>query len=440
MSKHTPTRLPHAHQAPQSPAVPRRVVWENLEAFTREHLQEFIQRLLEEEITELLGREKSVRRTPAPTAVEAEAAPPEAAPRGYRNGYGKPRKLTLQGGTITVRRPRVRGLEERFESQLLPCFLRRTPEVNALLPELYLHGLALGDFDLALRGLLGEDAPISASTVARLKVEWQQEYAEWQQRSLAGLDVVYLWADGIYVKAGLEKEKAALLVLVGATQEGQKVVLAVESGPRESIAAWSAILRDLKRRGLNCPALVIGDGALGLWGALANVFPAAQEQRCWNHRMVNVLDRIGKPHQEVAKAWLRKMMYAAQREQAVQYRKDFRKWCEGRGFAKAADVLEEDWDRLVAYYDFPGKHWKHLRTTNPVESPFAAVRLRTTAAKRYKKVENATATIWKLLRVAEKRFRRLDGIAALPLVVAGCKFSNGKLVPNVSESEASLAA
>jgi len=440
MSKHTPILLRHAQKPPPTPDLPRRVVWETLEARAREQLQEFIQRLLEEEITELLGREKSVRREARETAEAAATELPESGSPGYRNGYGKPRKLTLQGGTVTVRRPRVRGVAERFESRLLPLFLRRTPEVNALLPELYLHGLALGDFDLALRGLLGEDAPISASTIARLKVDWQQEYAEWQQRSLAGLDVVYLWADGIYVKAGLEKEKAALLVLIGATKEGKKVVLAVESGHRESISSWSAILRDLKKRGLNCPALVIGDGALGLWGALANVFPAAQEQRCWNHRMVNVLDRIGKPHQEVAKAWLRKMMYADTREQAVKYRKDFRKWCEGQGFAKAADILEEDWDRLVAYYSFPEKHWKHLRTTNPVESPFAAVRLRTTAAKRYKKVENATATIWKLLRVAEKRFRRLNGSEDLPLVVAGYQFINGKLVPNVSESEMPLAA
>src|SRR5512134_4065041 len=222
--------------------------WERLEDFVREHVQQFIQALLEEEVTELLGCTKSARR-------EAIDATP-----GYRNGYGKPRRLTLTSGTITVRRPRIRDLNERFVSRVLPLFKRQTKEVGELLPQLYLHGLALGDFELALRGLLGDGAPLSAPSIARLKAGWQAEYELWQTRAVADLEVVYLWVDGIYVKAGLEKDKAAILVVLAALRDGQKVILAVESGYRESTESWAAILRDLKRRGLAAPKLVIGDG------------------------------------------------------------------------------------------------------------------------------------------------------------------------------------
>jgi putative transposase len=203
--------------------------WEGLEEFVRDHVQRFIQGVLEEEVTACLERPKSARRT----AVDA--------PAGYRNGYGKPRRVSLTNGTITVRRPRVRGLEGRFVSRVLPLFKRRTREVGDLLPELYLHGLALGDFELALRGLLGEGAPLSASALARLKGHWQVEYETWKKRRLDDLNVVYVWADGLYVKAGLEDTQAALLVLIGALTDGRKVVLAVESGQRESKESWGAL-------------------------------------------------------------------------------------------------------------------------------------------------------------------------------------------------------
>jgi transposase-like protein len=399
---------------------PSNVVWENLEGFARLKVQEFLQRLLEEEVTELLGRTKSQRR---PTAEEEPLAGPTAPV--YRNGYGKPRRLTTACGSITVQRPRVRGLEGRFESRVLPLFQRRTRAVDRLLPELYLHGLAEGDFDQALRGLLGEQAPISAASIARLKAGWQVEYHAWKERSLAACEVVYLWVDGIYVKAGLEKEKAALLVVLGALRDGSKVVLAVESGHRESTESWSAVLRDLKQRGLPAPQLVVGDGNLGIWGALANVYPSAGEQRCWNHRMVNVLDRIPKKRQPEAREFLRGMMYADTRETATRRKEQFQAWCRKQGCAPAGELLDHDWDRLVAYYAFPLEHWKHLRTTNPVESPFAAVRLRTTAAKRYKRVENATAVLWKTLLLAERTFRRLNAPELLAEVAAGVRFENG---------------
>jgi transposase-like protein len=373
-----------------------RVVWDNLEEWVRRKAQEFIQSLLEEEVTELLGRRRSERRK----TVDGSA--------GYRNGHGKERKLTLGCGTVTLRRPRVRGLEERFESRVLPMFARRAKGVSKLIPRLYLHGLSLGDFDLALRGLLGEKAPLSASTVARLKEGWQAEWEEWRQRRLEGLQVVYLWVDGVYVKAGLEKEKAALLVVIGGLLDGRKVVLAVEPGYRESTDSWSEVLRDLKERGMNCPCLVVGDGNLGIWGALANIYPGALEQRCWNHKMINVLDKLPKKLQSQAKKHLQDIVYAESREAAEAERDGFVRWCLMKGYRRAGETLLRDWDRMVTFHQFPPEHWRHLRTTNVVESPFAGLRLRTDAAKRYKKVESATTVIWKMLLLAEQRFHRLD--------------------------------
>jgi putative transposase len=390
-----------------------RITWDQLEEWARGKVQDLIQTLLEEEITELLGRGRSQRRE----GVDS--------PAGYRNGYGKERNLTLSWGTVTLRRPRVRGLEERFESRVLPLFARRTQEVNQLIPELYLHGLAQGDFDLALRGLLGEEAPISASTVARLKESWQGELAQWKERSLAGLEVVYLWVDGVYVKAGLEKEKAALLVTIGGLSDGQKVVLAVEPGYRESTESWSGMLRDLKRRGMNSPRVVVGDGHLGIWGALSNVYPQAGEQRCWNHKIVNVLDKLPKKVQGEAKGRLQKIAYSQSLPEAEGNWDQFLKWCQEGHYQRAAETLERDWDRMVTFFSFPKEHWKHLRTTNPVESPFASLRLRTDAAKRYKKVNNATAVIWKMLLLAEQQFRRLDAPERMKEVFLGVQFQDG---------------
>jgi transposase-like protein len=372
-----------------------------------------IQGILEEEVTELLGRSRSERREQVDS------------PSGYRNGYGKERNLTLSCGTITLRRPRVRGLEGKFESRVLPLFARRTQEVNQLIPELYLHGLAQGDFDLALRGLLGEEAPVSASTVARLKEVWQGELAQWKERSLAGQEVVYLWVDGVYMKAGLEKDKAALLVAIGGLSDGQKVVLAVEPGYWESTESWGGALRDLKKRGMNSPGLVVGDGHLGIWGALRNIYPAAEEQRCWNHKIVNVLDKLPRKAQAEAKGRLQKIAYSQSLKEAEGHREQFLKWCQEGNYQRAAATLERDWDRMVTFYNFPKEHWRHLRTTNPVESPFAGLRLRTDAAKRYKKVDNATAVIWKMLLLAEQRFRRLDAPERMKEVFLGVQFRDG---------------
>src|SRR6476659_8409407 len=399
---------------PTTPEPKANNTWERLEDFVREHVQNFIQALLEEEVTELLGRTMSARRE----AVDATS--------GYRNGYGKPRQLTLTSGPITVRRPRVRDLSERFVSRVLPLFKRQTKEVGELLPQLYLHGLALGDFELALRGLLGEGAPLSPASLLRLKSQWQLEYETWKQRQLDDLEVVYMWADGLYVKAGLEDTKAALLVMIGVLTNGQKVVLAVESGQRESKESWGMMLRDLRKRGLKPWRCTIADGHLGLWAALGEQYPTLAEQRCWNHRLTNVLDAMPKKHQAEARTLLCAMPYAETQTECEALRAEFT--TRYRKLApKAVERLADDWERLVTFYQFPREHWPHLRTTNVVESPFATVRLRTTAAKRFKKVENATALIWKILQVAESTFRRLKGAELLPAVYAGTQYVDGVL-------------
>jgi transposase-like protein len=388
------------------------VQWENLEAWVRGHVQGFIQQILDEEVSVFLERQKSQRRRPL-------------AVRGYRNGYGKPRRLTLSCGTIMVQRPRVRDAETRFESRVLPLFKRKSRAVERLLPELYLHGLAQGDFELALRGLLGEGAPLSGPTVARLKEKWQGELAVWQTRRLDEVEVVYLWVDGIYVKAGLEKDKAALLVALAALSDGRKVVVAVTPGHRESTASWAAVLRDLRERGLRPPRLVMGDGHLGIWAALREVYPEAEEQRCWNHKILNVLDKLPTRQQQEAKALVCQIPYAPTRREAEHRRDQCVRWCGQQRVPDAAKCLEADWDRLVTFYRFPQPHWQHLRTTNPVESPFAAARLRTDAAKRFRVVQNATAVIWKMLLVAEQTFRRLKHPELMPAAYRGGTFIDG---------------
>ena len=398
--------------------------WDHLEDWLRGQVQGLIQHVLEEEVTEFLGRAKSARRSG------------EDSDSGYRNGHSRSRKLTLSSGTIRVRRPRVRDTEERFESRLLPLFVKRSRQIAELIPELYLHGLSEGDFDLALRGLLGDEAPLSASTVSRLKERWNAELSEWRGRRLNELEVVYVWVDGVYVKAGFEREKAAVLVAIGALSDGSKVVLSAEPGYRESTRSWSTVLRDLRDRGMGCPRLVVGDGHLGIWGALRNVYPEAAEQRCWNHKIINVLDRLPKRQQESAKLMLRNIPYAESRAEAERMRTVFSRWCREHSYEGAAESLERDWERMVTFYDFPLEHWRHIRTTNPVESPFAALRLRTDAAKRYKRVDRAIAVIWKMLLVAESRFRRLKAPDLMRDVYQGAKYDDGIVMNTMTEKVA----
>jgi len=391
------------------------VCYETLEQWARGKIQVQLQQLLEEEMTTFLSRGRHERR--------GKVSPVDP-PAGSRNGYGKPRHFSMMGGTVTVRRPRVRDLAERFESKILPLFKRRTKEVGVMLPELYLHGLSTGDFELALRGLLGEGAPLSATSIQRLKARFELEYEAWKTRDLSALEVVYWWADGLYVKAGIEDRKSALLTIVGALTNGDKVVLACESGERESKESWLKILRDLKARGLKFPRLTVADGHLGIWAAFGEIHPTGEEQRCWNHKITNVLNDLPKKTQQKAAELLKAMPYAETKLECERLRDEFvlkyRKTDK-----KAMDTLLRDWDRMVTFYSFPLEHWRHLRTTNIVESPFSSVRLRTDASRRYKRVEGAKAIIWKMLQVAEKSWRKLNAPELLPLVVSGVKFKDG---------------
>jgi putative transposase len=391
---------------------PSRATYEVLEEMVRLKVQEYIQEIMEDEVKVFLGREKS------------ERIPIVDGTPGYWNGHGKTKKFSIINGTITVRRPRVRETKERFESKIIPFFKRRSKEVGQLLPELYLHGLAKGDFELALRGLLGEGAPLSASSIERLKAKWQREYEEWKHLDLSTLEVVYQWADGIYVKAGLEKDKAALLIMIGALTNGKKVFLACESGYRESKESWSGVLRNLKTRGLKLGRLTIADGHLGIWAALGEIHPEGKEQRCWNHKIRNILDCFPKRIRAEAGEYLKRIPYAESLSECTRLRDTFVERYR-KEYPKAVEKLLCDWDRMITFYSFPKEHRVHIRTTNVVESPFSSVRLRTDAAKRFKKIQNATAMIWKLLQVAEKNFRALKGFWLLPDVYKGIECVDG---------------
>lgn len=280
--------------------------FEGLEEYIRAEVQRLVQRLLDQEATEVLGRQKYERAEPADSPEER---PP------YRNGHGEPRRLTLPIGTIEVRRPRLRNLSEVFESRLLPLFQRRSQVVNSTLPELYLHGLALRDFDMALRGLLGDEAPLSPSSIARLKAEWREQYDAWRKEPISERPV-YLWADGVYVKAGLEKDKAAVLVVIAAFADGTKRVLAAEPGFRESRDAWKEVLGGLAKRGLQPPRVLVADGGLGLWAAVAELGWPCLEQRCWKHKTQNVLDVLPNSEQKTALKILRSIPQSKTREEA----------------------------------------------------------------------------------------------------------------------------
>ena len=401
-------------------AIPSTNAYDALEDWARSRVQGWLQGLLEDEVTQFLGRGKS------------ERSPDR---RGYRNGHGKPRRFAMLNGTMEVKRPRVRNAAERFESRVLPYFRRKSKQLGQLLPDLYLHGLATGDFEQAMRGLLGSGAPLSRASIQRLKSTWQLDYDEWTQHDLSGLEVVYQWADGLYVKAGIAKERAALLVIVAGLSDGRKVLLACESGQRESKEAWSRILRDLRNRGLKPAKLTIADGHLGIWAALAEQNPDGREQRCWNHKSMNVVDHLPKTEQPAGRQLVHAMAFATSHAECERKRDQFIRRYQ-KNYPKAGETLLRDWDRMVTFYEFPKEHWVHLRTTNIVESPFDAVRLRTNAARRFKRVENATAMIWKLLRVAEKTWRHLKGSDLLQEVYDGQQFADGIRVVTKSKAAA----
>lgn len=349
-----------------------------------------------------------------------------------RNGHLPERELVTGIGPLSIRQPRVddRGLaqEQRFSSQILPRYLRRVASVDNLIPILYLKGISSGDMSEALESILGPGAAgLSATNIVRLKAQWEQDYQAWSAQSFKGKSYVYFWVDGIHFNIRLEEERSCILVVMGADATGKKELLAVSDGYRESKASWREILLDLKRRGLESgPKLAIGDGALGFWAALREVYPGCREQRCWVHKSANVLDKMPKSVQGKAKAMLHEMWQAPTKEKALSaYQHFLNSWQEK--YPKAVECLREDKEELFAFYDFPAAHWVHIRTTNPIESTYATVRLRTKKTKGCGSRMATLTMVFKLALEAQKTWRRLTGHEQIALVMAGRRFVDGEL-------------
>jgi putative transposase len=351
-----------------------------------------------------------------------------------RNGRARERRVTVGSGTVALQAPRVNdkrvdeqtGERQRFSSRILPAYARRSPKVTDVLPVLYLRGLSTGDFRPALEQLLGEDAAgLSPSTISRLCKDWEAEHERFKQRSLCFHKYAYLFVDGVHVSVRLgEDDRLCLLVVIGVREDGVKELLAVEDGYRESTESWAAVMRDLKDRGLNEPRLVIGDGALGTWAALRDVVPGARRQACWVHKIANVLDALPKRLQPTAKKVLHEMMEAQSRADARAALERFRGQFDAK-YPKAVAKLDKDWAHLTAFYDFPAEHWRHLRTSNAIESSFATVKLRTRVTKGAGSKKAALVMAYKLLDAAQERWRRFNGHELVADVLAGATFKDG---------------
>ncbi len=351
--------------------------------------------------------------------------------RVVRNGYLPTREIQTGVGQVTVRVPRANDRDRgpdaiRYSSRILPPYLRRSKSIEDLLPWLYLKGISTGDFSDALESLLGKDAPgLSAPTISRLKKTWSQDYANWNKRSLVGKEYVYVWADGIYFNARLEESKQCVLVLMGSTPSGNKELIAILDGYRESEQSWYELLVILKERGLKkAPKLAVGDGALGFWKALSKAFPETRPQRCWVHKTANVLNKLPKGQQSKAKEALQEIWMAASRKEAKKALVLFEK-IYGAKYPKAVSCLMKDKERLLAFYDFPAEHWKHIRTTNPIESTFATVRLRTAKTRGCLSRTTVLTMVFQLCRCAQKRWRKLSGYQLLGKVIEGVMFKDG---------------
>jgi len=364
--------------------------------------------------------------------------------RLVRHGHLPEREIVTGIGPVAVRCPRVRdrvgdGSERiRFSSAILPPYARRSKSLEVLIPVLYLKGISTGDFEEALLALLGKDAGgLSASTIGRLKDAWSDEHARWSKRDLSAKRYVYFWADGIHVQARLEDDAQCLLVIIGATPEGKKELVGLIDGVRESTQSWRELLLDLKRRGLAVgPELSVADGALGFWQAVEEVWPKTCGQRCWVHKTANVLNKLPKSLQSKAKRSLQEIWMAETKKDAlVAFDAFVETW--SPKYEKAVECLTKDRDALLAFYDFPAEHWKHLRTSNPIESSFATVRHRTARSKGCLSNKTALAMIYKLAEAAEKNWRRLDGHNQLPKIILGVKFTDGI---EVVRSQAQTAA
>jgi len=347
-----------------------------------------------------------------------------------RNGYHTPRELHTGVGKIPIRQPRIDDRREgqQFSSAILPKYMRRTPSIKALIPALYLKGVSTSSFPEALQSIRGENAPgLSPATIVRLKELWHEEYEAWKHRDLSGKPYIYVWADGIYFTVRLEPDRPCVLVLIGATHDGKKELIAIEDGHRESKLSWQSLLRNLKRRGLKeAPAVAIGDGSLGFWAALEEEFPSTRHQRCWVHKTANVLDKLPPSIQPEAKKRLHAMYLSPTKAEALTALDDFIDLY-GPKYPKACECLIKDKDVLFTFYDFPAAHWRHLRTTNPIESTFGTVRHRTRQTKGCGSQKATMMMVFKLATEAEKKWQRLHNYQLIDLVVQGREFEDGEL-------------
>ena len=350
-----------------------------------------------------------------------------------RNGQGRPRKLTVGSGTIEIQSPRVNDTRDghKFESAILPPYMRKSPKVESVLPLLYLKGLSGNAFYEALSDLLGEDAGgLSAASISALKNQWEKEFIVWAKRKITE-EYIYIYADGVNISIRLgEDKRACLLVLIGVNSRGEKELLACQGGYRESALSWKEIFLDLMSRGMKAPKVIVGDGALGLWAAVGEMeeFKKTKEQRCWFHKMGNVLDKMPKTVQPQAKALLQEMANAEKKSDANDLLKKFKDLYEAK-FDKAYDCLNKDWKELTTFFDYPARHWRHLRTTNPIESAFATVKHRMNQTKGAGKVKMAEIMSFKLLLEAEKRWKKIRGAEDIKLVLSGALYRDGELVP-----------
>jgi len=385
--RHTAVKQQDAEQAQQ-------VVEDHLEELAREGARQMLVTALQEEVETYLGRNRYQRTGEF---------------RGYRNGATR-RRLTLGAGTLDLPAPRVRDVpadQEPFESKVLRKYQRRSDTIDATFLNLFIEGLATRDFEPALRLLVGQDAPLSPSTISRLTGQFKAQYEAFDRQDLHGRTFVYVWADGIYLKAGLGTEKMCLMVLIGADTAGGKHLIALREGYRESTDSWGSLLADCLQRGLNQPACWIGDGNLGLWAAIDQQSPASAQQRCTNHKTMNVADKLPKRERPEAIQRLRAIWQADSEKGARQLAEKFIRDYRQAGYDRAAECLEKDLDRCLTFYRFPEAHWVHLRTSNPIESIFAPVRLRTNAARRFKKTKSGVWLVHQVIERLSKRWRRL---------------------------------
>jgi transposase-like protein len=397
-------------------------IWSVLEQIAQEGARKMLQQALELEVEEYI-----------------EAHTKDTQPSGrktvVRNGYHPSRSIISGIGPLPIRQPRVddRKQPTRFASTILPKYLRRMPSVDKLIPYLYLKGISSNDFPQALTAILGEGAKgLSPANIVRLKKCWEAEYENWIKRDLSDKHYVYIWADGIYFQVRLDEARSCILVIMGADAQGNKELIAISDGYRESKIAWQEMLLDLKVRGLQkMPKLAIGDGALGFWAALAEVFPRTRRQRCWVHKTANILDKLPKAIQPRAKSLIHEMYQAQSKKKALGAYDHFLA-AYGDKYPKAVECLTKDSEDLFTFYDFPAAHWMHIRTTNPIESTFATVRLRTKRTKGCGSRKATLTMVFKLAQEAQKNWRRLRGYKMIPLVLENKKFRDGELVEKVA--------